>query len=420
MKKKLMVLSLALLMLLCFCGCKSAPDNFSVESLVVDTGETANDEIESAVVNSESEITNSDTTNSNAVDSNTTTSITTNSQVTSSQSVTSNENSTKPKYETVDLDTTPVATDKIYKCDGKLTINFQLSQSGYFSLLAYDATDYVDDIEEYPIPKVTFYDGKGKVLYKDVSIENGFMKKHLFKKGTLTAEITFKGNTKKMKQAGLYWAFGADSEKAVALKEGKSFATKAGRDGESRFTFEAKQSGLYRFTCAEGAVWESDCSFEVINAKKKSVAGSLMIHGTEWTSRSVFLQKGSYDVVVSGIQKVATCKVELTDSVKKLTIAGSDTAKAPTTIGFSNELPQSQKATFEVKNKTKLWVNASGSNAYYDSEQPFTMVVTDESGKIIAEEDAEGFAVVKLKGLSGKITVEISDVGNGIVSLTLE
>lgn len=420
MKKKLIALSLALLMLLCFCGCKSAPDNFSVESSVVDASEAINDEIESTIVNSQPDIINSDATNSNATDSSTITSSTINSQVTSSQNEASDDNSTKTKFETVDLDTTPVATDKIYKCDGKLTIKFQLSQSGYFSLLAYDATDYVDDIEEYPTPRVTFYDEKGKVLYKDVSIENGFMERRLFKKGTLTAEITFKGNTKKIKKAGLYWAFGADSEKAVALKEGKRVAAKADRDGKSHFIFEAKQAGLYSFTCAEGAIWESDCSFEVINAKKKSVSGSLMIHGTEWTSRSVFLQKGSYDIVVSEIQKVATCKVELTDSVKKLTIAGSNTAKVPTTIGFSNELPQSQKATFEVKNKTKLWVNASGSNTYYDSEQPFTMVVKDESGKIIAEEEAEGFAVVKLKGLSGKITVEISDVGNGLVSLTLK
>ena len=320
----------------------------------------------------------------------------------------------------VSLADQPIMEDQIFKTSGEMTIRFELPQAGYLKLMAYDATDYKKEPAEYPSASVSYSNEAGYVAYKSLNIDNGYLNKCRFEKGVTIAKITFDG-AKKMKKAGLYWVFAPDIDTPAPLTADQPAAKAADGAKEARFSLSVKKPTLYNIHCSEAAVWESDCSFEVYNAKGQTVAGNLAIHGTEWTSRKIFLKAGEYEIVAREIEGVATMMPEVMGEYDQITLAGSPAPTLPATIGFCGDLAQTQSATFVLDgSKPELWASASGAGEYYDSSQRFTMVVRDAMGNEIAREEVDGTTMINLKGRTGTHTVEISNAGNGIVYLNLD
>ena len=321
---------------------------------------------------------------------------------------------------TVSLADEPIVEDRIMKTGGEMTIHFEFPEAGCIKMLAYDATDYKNEPEKYPSPTVSFYNEKGVAVYEGLDIENGYFEKTHFSKGKVTAKITFAG-AKKMEKAGIYWAFASDTKEPAKVGINQPAAMVTDGAGEARFIFHAEKAGLYYIRCQEAGVWESDCAFEVYNVSEQTMAGRLEIHGTEWNQRTVFLQPGDYKINTYDVEGIAKLFIEAESDYGQVIPAGSATAALPATIGFSYDLPQSQTATFTLDGgKLRLWASATGSEHFYDSMQRFTLVVRDAAGNEIArEENAEDSAVIDLKGRKGTFTVEVSNVGNGVVYLTL-
>lgn len=325
-----------------------------------------------------------------------------------------------PAEFTVDLAKDPIIEDKIFKTEGELTIHFEFPEAGYFKLMAYDATEYKEEPSKSPAASVSYYNDKGYAAYKDINIDNGYLQKCRFEKGTLTAKITFAG-ANGMEAAGLYWTFAPDTEGPTALIADQPAAKGTNGSGEAQFSLKVEKPSLYNIYCSEAAVWESDCSFEIYNADGESVTGELAIHSTEWISRKVFLQKGEYEIHTRDIQGVATITAELMTAYDQITLAGAAAPTLPATIGFGLGLAASQRATFTLDGSTpELWASAIGTGEYYDSMQTFTLVVRDSAGNEIVREDVEDGTMINLAGRTGTHTVEISNAGNSVVTLLLD
>lgn len=328
-----------------------------------------------------------------------------------------------PAAEEIFLEERPFAEDQIYEMSGgRLALEFTLPKAGCIKLLAYDATEYQEDMGEYPEGTLSFLDEKGEVLYDGISVAGGYMEQYPLEEKTVTALITFSGNVKKMNSVAVSWLYAPLEEAAPRLKLGEIAAAVADEKNTATFTFSAQEAGIYSISPSEGCVWESDCYFQVFDTKGASVAEELFIHGTEWIERKVFLPKGDYEILVKNIQGVAKISAQLSEGDEEIFLAGTAPLTIPCKIGFCLNQPGAGMATFHADGKEiTLRANATGSDTYYDNEQAFTMVVRDSNGKEIARQEAElGSAEIEMSGCKGEYIVEITEVSNGVVSLTLE
>lgn len=322
----------------------------------------------------------------------------------------------------ISLSEQPVAEEQLFDLKGRdtLELTFDLPAAGRIKLLAYDATDYQEEIGEYPEGKVFYYDEAGEELYKELPISSGYLEKCSFEAGKVTAKIRFSGDTSKIEKAAVSWAYAAESEKAPALKMGEMAAVVVDDKGNAQFTVEIEKAGLYSIMPSEGCIFECDCGVEVKDSQGKKVVGNLFIHGSEWISRTVFLQKGSYIIAINNLNAVATCSIKEQETFEAIVLQG-EKAEVPAVLGFSENSLGPVEATLQAdESKTRLTASACGTDSYYDYEQGFNLLVKDGSGKVVLEEECEGSGSWDISKWKGKYTIVVTASGNSVVKLNVE
>lgn len=316
---------------------------------------------------------------------------------------------------------TPVITDKVFRFDEKtnsIELEFEVPEAGYIKMSGYDSTDYKEWPEDEVLTFVDFRDSNGKILYKDIEITYGYADKYLFKAGKITAEITFKNATKEMDQATVSWAFAPEKADAVKIADGKGGAAVADENGVARFTFVAESAGVYNITPTEACISEYDCTFRIENENGENLSGELMIHGTEWISRVVFLPEGSYTVVVSEISAIASCLVKQIGSGENIVFEDKEGLTVPVTFGFTLLNCSERHAKFTADGTAKsLYVVTGGSETYYDSYHSVDVVITDQTGKVVLEETCENLHNIDISEFSGEYTITLIPNGTCVVEL---
>lgn len=321
---------------------------------------------------------------------------------------------------TVSLAKEPVAEEKIFEMAGTDTLElaFTLPEAGGLKLLIYDATDYEEEPEEYPEGTLSFYDEEGEVLYEGLPVTDGYIDRCSFEAGEVTARIIFSGETEKLGAVAVSWAYAPERKTPTALKSGETTTAMADTKGKAVFTAEIESAGLYTLSPAEACIYESDCYFTVKDETGKAVTERLMIHGTEWNSRTVFLPKGTYTVEVEGVQTVVTCKLEMKEPID---LESDGVVLIPGALGFTTPGQSTLSATFTTyRDKTTLTATADGIGTYYDSEQPFTLQVLDSAGKTVVKEECEGSGSWEIGKLNGDYTVHVTSNGGSLVKLDIQ
>ncbi len=324
-------------------------------------------------------------------------------------------------YHSVSLAETPVANEKVFDLTGNkstIKIDFDLPEAGYIKMLGYDSSDYVEWPEEEILLFVDFKDKDGNVLYNDVEITNGYVDKYLFDAGKVIAEITFKNAPKNMTQTTLSWAFAAQRSEPVELTVGKDAAASADENGIAKFSLVTDSNGVYKVASSEACIYESDCTFRIENENGENVSGDLMIHGTEWTSRTVFLPAGKYTVIVSEISTVASCKAEKIGSGENVILEDMPNLTVPVTFGFTllNSGERSAKFTADGSAKS-LYVVTGGSETYYDSVHTVDAVITDSNGNVVFEETCEDIYKIDISQYKGEYTITLTPNGTCVIEI---
>lgn len=321
------------------------------------------------------------------------------------------------------LEDKPVANEEILTLEGAsnaFRVEFDVPETGYIKLLAYDSTDYENWPEVMPRIYADIKDADGKVIYDNIEIGEGSFEKYLIEKGKTTAEITFEFVPAGVRSIALSWAFATENDGILPLAIDGSVAALADENGQAKFSFTAEENAIYTITPTEACTYEWDGSFIIENAEGKDVAGELDIHGTEWGSRSVFLPEGEYTVTVSGLSAIACCKVTLNASCKEAVIDNEEGMTVPIQYGFTLLNNSDRVAKLNVDgSKNSLMVFSAGTETYYDSVHTANVTITDADGNVVCEEVCEEFCRIDISEYSGEYTVTVSASGSCVVELVL-
>lgn len=316
----------------------------------------------------------------------------------------------------------PVENEKPLKTDknGSVTVVFDVPETGLIKLLAFDNTDYDDWQDEETEIYVDFINESGNTLYKDIGISNGYIEKYKFDAGKVTAKII--AANKSAEELCLSWAYAADNYESAAVGFEEDCAAVADENGTARFSLCVDTASLIRIFPAEACVYESDCSFYVETSNGEKVTDELNIHGTEWTSRLVFLEEGEYSVVVNGVASVALCGIKIEESYAEIQLDNSEGTTLPVVFGFNAVKPEKRSAKFTADGSEKyLVINARGEDTYYDSVHYVEAVITDASGNVVArsESDVSDETITDISSLEGEYTVTISAEGSCAVEISV-
>lgn len=316
---------------------------------------------------------------------------------------------------TYSLSSTPLAEEKkISMTTDTVSVNFDAPESGYLKLLAYELSG-ADGVKLF----ATFKDASGKVLYKDISIDNGYTQKYLIPKGRVSIELTCKNKPKKMSGIALSWAFAANTTTVTELTLGKTASAVVNSKGIAEFKLLLKHNSLVSVKPIEACLYEGSCTFYVKNSSGKRVTDDIAIETTEWISRKVFLPKGNYTIVVMGVDAVATCEVTTNATYNDIELSQASDIKLPATFGFTKQNAGKRTVKFTPTSSQKtLIVDPDGVNTYYDSSQTVDVTVTDSKGNTV-EETCEGKTSVDISSLSGTLTVSFTVSDSCVVKLSL-
>ena len=308
--------------------------------------------------------------------------------------------------------------------NGAVNIAFDVPESGYIKLIAFDDTDYVEWPDEIPEIYVDFKDERGKIIYENIRISEGYVEKYKFDAGKVTAEIKAENRPEKMRSLFVSWAYAEDNYEPVDIEYEISSAAAADENGVARFKLYIDKPSLVRILPAEACINESDCSFYVETSDGKRVTGDLSIHGTEWASRLVFLDRGEYIIVVNGIKAVASCNAIIEKSYTAIQLDDTDGMTVPVVFGLNALNNGERTAKFTADGSEKyLVVEAKGEGTFYDSVHYVDITVTDENGTVVAQSDEEDcvsdetrFDISQFKG---EYTVTLSTGGSCVVEISV-
>ena len=321
------------------------------------------------------------------------------------------------------LDSKPVADEEILNLEGDsnaFRVEFDVPETGYIKLLAYDNSDYENWPEVMPRIYADIKNSDGKVIHDNIEISEGSFEKYSVEKGKVTAEITFEFIPAGVSSLALSWAFAPESDETVVLEVDKNVAVIADENGQAEFSFTTEENAIYTITPTEACTYEWDGSFIIKNAEGKDVAGELDIHGTEWVSRSVFLPEGEYTVTVSGLSAIACCKVTLNASCKEAVIDNEEGMTVPIQYGFTLINNSTRVAKLNVDgSKNRLMIFSAGTETYYDRVHTANVTITDADGNVVCEEVCEEFCRIDISEYSGEYTVTVSASGSCVVELVL-
>lgn len=319
----------------------------------------------------------------------------------------------------------PTADEKVFELTDAdtLSISFEIPETGYIKMVGYDSTEYTDWPDEIAEIYVDFKDESGNALYEKVRITEGYTEKYSFEAGKITADISVENQPAKMDRIALSWAFAADNYEPVAVDYETKSAASADENGVARFSLNVEKDSLVRIFPAEACIYESDCSFYVENSSGERVTGDMSIHGTEWTSRLVFLTKGDYIIAVSGIEAVASCKARVEKAYNDIQLADAEGLSVPVTFGFNALNSGERTAAFTADGTSKyLVIKAEGANTFYDSVQTIDVVITDADGNVVIESYGENdFDETRfdISEFSGEYTVTVSTSDSCVVEISM-
>lgn len=319
----------------------------------------------------------------------------------------------------------PVADEKSFELSdtGTISINFEVPETGFIKMIAYDSTEYIDWPDEIAELYADFKDESGNILYENIRISEGYTEKYSFEAGKITVDITIENQPVKMERIALSWAFAADNYEPVAVDYETKSAASADENGVARFSLTVENDSLVRIFPAEACIYESDCSFYVETKDGERVTGDMSIHGTEWTSRLAFLTKGDYVIAVSGIEAVASCKVREEKAYSDIQLADAEGLSVPVAFGFNALNSGDRTASFVADGTSKyLAVTAIGSNTYYDSVQSIGITITDADGNVVAEtydENDTDETRFDISEFSGEYTVTVSASDSCVVEISM-
>lgn len=327
---------------------------------------------------------------------------------------------------TVPLADNPIEGEKLFELsrNGTVTIAFDVPETGYIKLVAYDGTEYIEWPDEIPDIYVDFKTESGKTLYKGISISDGYFEKYKFEAGKVIAKITAKNRPKEMKKLCLSWAYAADNYEPVDIDFETDFAAAADKNGTAHFKLYVDKASLIRISPTEACVYDSDCSFYVETANGEKVSGDLSIHGTEWASRLVFLDKGEYVIVVNEISAVASCRATIEKSYTAIQLDDADGMTVPVIFGL-NALNNGERTVKFTANGTPkyLVVDTRGEGTFYDSVHYVDVVITDSNGNVVAqteEDDCVSDEIrIDISEFSGEYTVTLSTGGSCVTEISV-
>ncbi len=336
-----------------------------------------------------------------------------------------NNNGDDVQHSSVWLGDEYAAAEKSFELNenGIVNIVFDVPEAGYIKLIAFDDTDYVEWPDEIPEIYVDFKDERGKVIYEDICISDGYFEKYKFDAGKVTAEITAENRPEKMNSMFVSWAYAADNYEPVDIDYGISSAAAADENGVARFKLYVDKPSLVRIFPAEACINESDCSFYAETADGERVTGELSIHGTEWTSRLAFLDKGEYIIVVNGIEAVASCKAVIEKTYTAIQLDDTDGMTVPVVFGLNALNLGDRTAKFTADGSAKyLVVEATGEGTFYDSIHYVDVVITDANGNVVAQSDEEDCVSdetrIDISDFRGEYTVTLSAGGSCVIEIS--
>lgn len=308
--------------------------------------------------------------------------------------------------------------------NGTVTVAFDVPETGYIKLNAFDCTDYTEWPDEIPDIYVDFKNENGKTIYKNIRISDGYVEKYKFDAGKVIAKITAENRPAKMKKLSLSWAYAADNYEPVEIDYETISAAAADKNGTARFKLYVDKASLVRISPAEACVYDSDCSFYVETADGEKVTGDLSIHGTEWGSRLVFLDKGEYVLVVNEIKAVASCIVAIEKSYTAIQLDDTDGMTVPVIFGLNALNNGERTVRFTADGSQEyLVINTRGDGTFYESIHYVDVVITDESGNIVAQSDEEDCVSdetrIDISGLRGEYTATLSTGGSCVIEISV-
>lgn len=321
---------------------------------------------------------------------------------------------------------TPIEGEKLFDLSksGTVTIEFDVPETGYIKLVAYDGTDYIEWPDEIPDIYVDFKTESGKTLYRNISISDGYYDKYKFEAGKVIAKISVKNRPAEMEKLCLSWAYATYNNEPVDIDYETDFAAAADKNGTARFRLYVDKASLIKISPAEACVYDSDCSFHVETADGEKVSGDLSIHGTEWASRLVFLDRGEYIIVVNGIKAVASCKAVVEKSYTAIQLDDTKGMTVPVVFGLNalNNGERTVKLTADSSPKY-LVIETRGEGTFYDSVHYVDTVITDASGNIVAQSDEEDCVSdetrIDISDLNGEYTVTLSTGGSCAIEISV-
>lgn len=315
----------------------------------------------------------------------------------------------------------PVADEKnLELTDGAnaLRITFDVPEAGYIKLLCYDSTEYEEWPDETAEICADFKDESGNSFLQNIAVDEGYYDKYIVDKGLLSVEITLKNKPSDMNMLCVSWAYAPLNKESVHMEAGKKYALAADENGEAEFTLSVDTPSLVKITPAEACVYECDCVFRVENGKEEKITDALSIHGTEWISRKVFLEKGDYTVTVGEISAVACCEFVTEKTYENLSQDGESADGQTVVFGFNGIDNNVKTARFTAEGENYLAVEAQGTDTYYDSMHSVNVVITDSVGNVVLEECVEENSRIDISGYSGEYEAAVSANGSCVVEIS--
>ena len=322
---------------------------------------------------------------------------------------------------TFSLADTPIVEEaaKFFDTNGAETIelNFDVPESGYIKLRAYDASE--NDNPDYPTATLSFIDGNGKVIADGLYADSGFIKKVKVEKGKLTARLKFSKGYEKMEKISVMWAFAPDNDQVREVKvDGGPVVARTNDKKEATFKVNIAETGLYKIYMNESCLSEGDCDFYVKKDGAK-LTSKLMIHGTEWIWRRLFLTPGEYEIVGCEIDAVAECEVKLEEKADDVQLNDVKDAELPVKVGFVMGETTERTITFTPNDSGFLVIEAVGSDTDNNGGQYFAVTVTDSTGYSETDEECVGSTGFELANFKGKITAKITLTGGGVAEIRI-
>ena len=322
---------------------------------------------------------------------------------------------------TISLTETPIAKEatQFFDTNGAETIelNFDVPESGYIKLRAYDASE--NDNPDYPTATLSFIGADGKVIADGLYADSGFIKKVKVEKGKLTARLKFGKGYEKMEKVSVMWAFAPDNDEIREVKpDGEPVVARVNDDKEATFKVNITETGLYKVYMNESCLAEGDCDFYVKKDGTR-LTSNLMIHGTEWIWRRLFLTPGEYEIVGCKIDSVAECEVKTEEKTPDIQLNDIMNAELPVRVGFVMGETAERTVTFTPNDSGLLVIEAVGSCTDNDGGQDFAVTVTDSTGYSETDEEGVGSTSFELAKFKGKITAKITLSGGGVATLRI-